>query len=120
MNKTIYGLRQRNSDAIKYVGQTKLSLKARLRLWRSNSRAGKMTPVFSWIRSIPAECLEIIGLEVTDDPDACEARWIATIPGLAGNLGKRKTFGRMHPEETKARISARLKTAWTLRRGCGG
>jgi hypothetical protein len=111
--KTIYGLKRLGSDQIKYIGQTVLPLKERLHCWKSNAARGGDRPVFVWIRSMPRDDLEIVGLEVTDDADQRERAWIATVPGLLNvAVGGPGCPGVIPDEETRAKRSESVRKSW--------
>lgn len=113
--KTIYGLRV-SDGPIRYIGQTKLSLEERRKLWVSNSRAEhRKAPVYEWVREITAsgKQLQIVELEMAERFDEAESEWIARTPNLL-NIAKGGPGcpGVIPDEKTRNKRSESVKNHW--------
>ncbi len=115
--KHIYGL-SLDGGPIRYVGQTKLPLKTRLQLWKSNARVeSNSSPAMRWVRAIDVAGweLQIQLLATVEDAagDEAERKWIAAFLDLlnvaAGGAG---CPGVIPSEAARAKRAASVKKNW--------
>jgi len=115
MTFAIYGLHS-GDGAIRYVGQTTISLPRRLTTHRCNARAPK-TPSQFWIMKHGIDNIQIELLETAIDKEHLnylEKFWIAQMRDIGSDLlnvtaGGDGVSGTHHTAESKAAISAKNK-----------
>ena len=76
----VYGVRLRDSDEYRYVGQTTLKAETRLRRHLSNARAGRKTAFYDWLRKHADEVeVDVLEVEIFDREGLGESEidWIA-------------------------------------------
>jgi hypothetical protein len=113
--KTIYALFDVLTGDVKYVGQTKLGIRRRLALWRSNSKKHPTRPVCAWILDLGRMRVGIKWLEEVSDSKADEQEqyWIARTPGLLNiSIGGPGTTGMTQTASTKERRSKAITAQW--------
>lgn len=118
--KTIYGLKISNGP-IRYIGQTKLALEDRRKLWISNSKAEhRKSPIYQWVRELVAngKQLQIVELELSERFDEAESEWIARTPNLL-NIAKGGPGcpGVPQSQATREKRAASIKKQWELGQG---
>jgi hypothetical protein len=114
---TVYGLQERGSDEIRYIGQTAYSVENRLKRHWAEARNGNKTARSNWMRSV-AEAggeIEIVALEEGADWNEAEKAWIAAYRASGNNLfnhtdgGQGWTPGKPKPAKWSATFSAAQK-----------
>lgn len=83
----IYGLYNKNTGYVRYVGRTKQDLKDRLgdHKYRAKHKIGN-APKDEWMREVGVECIEIMRLEKTEDDVNAELWWMDYMEFLGFDL----------------------------------